>query len=166
MEGIVLAEKRKKTIKTDSVLADFVAKIPNEVRRFSNLKSLIAHEITKAIEAKGVTQKEFAEHIGIKPSRLSKILQGEQNLTLKSIAEIETAIDLQIFFTRAFPEGATEIFETDPGMPRELVVINTGTENTISFAENVEELNNYGYGSKRESEEPEKLIYSFPGNFE
>jgi transcriptional regulator with XRE-family HTH domain len=44
----------------------------------------------------GMTQKQLAELIGVSPQFISKILKGQENLTLETISKIETALGIAI----------------------------------------------------------------------
>lgn len=47
------------------------------------------------MEELGLTKKELAEKAGMKPSGLSRIISGEQNMTLSTIAKLERALDIR-----------------------------------------------------------------------
>lgn len=53
-----------------------------------------------------MTQKELAEKAGLKPSAVSRALNGTHNLTLETIARLEKA--LKIRFDSGFKYGQTE----------------------------------------------------------
>lgn len=42
----------------------------------------------------GMTRKDLAERMGVNPSRITKILSGEANVTLKTVAELDAALGL------------------------------------------------------------------------
>lgn len=51
--------------------------------------------ICTRMEELGLTKKELAEKAGMKPSGLSRIISGEQNMTLSTIAKLERALDIR-----------------------------------------------------------------------
>jgi len=66
-------------------------------------KSIIGYElklrfdiidfINKKLKEKGISKKELALKIGIKPSQLSRILRAEANITLRTVARIFHAFE-------------------------------------------------------------------------
>ena len=66
--------------------------VPEETKKFVQKQNEIASQIAKTLKRKGIKQKEFSNAIGMKESQLSKILSGNANLTIKTIAKIETAL--------------------------------------------------------------------------
>jgi ribosome-binding protein aMBF1 (putative translation factor) len=89
-------------------LADFAAKKPshwlkNAQHRRENKKWLaysfqIAIKVLAAIDATpGMTQKKLAELIGVSPQYISKILKGQENLTLETISKLEDALGVNLF---------------------------------------------------------------------
>jgi transcriptional regulator with XRE-family HTH domain len=52
----------------------------------------IALKILRNIREKDITQKDLAERLKISPQQVSKILKGQENLTLETISKIEIAL--------------------------------------------------------------------------
>jgi transcriptional regulator with XRE-family HTH domain len=88
-------------------LADFAAKKPshwlknaqhrNKNKKWREYSFQIAIKVLAAIDATpGMTQKQLAELIGVSPQFISKILKGQENLTLETISKIETALGIAI----------------------------------------------------------------------
>ncbi len=48
------------------------------------------------MEALGLTQKAVAERMGCSQQYISRVLKGTENLSIETIAKIESALDLQI----------------------------------------------------------------------
>ena len=59
----------------------------------------------RTLRAKNVSQKELAEKIGVSPQQVSKILRGNENLTLETIAKLEAALGVVLF---VIPESAAD----------------------------------------------------------
>ncbi|MBL8878201.1 MAG: helix-turn-helix transcriptional regulator [Phycisphaerales bacterium] len=70
-----------------------------ENRRIFERESLVI-EITEAICAilneKGLTRAQFAQRLGCSPSNVSQLLDGEQNLTVHTIADWLFALDSRL----------------------------------------------------------------------
>lgn len=62
------------------------------------------------MEELGINQQEFARLMGKKESQISRMLSGEKNITLKTLAQMDEALGLGIELrrgSRAFSTGAT-----------------------------------------------------------
>lgn len=63
----------------------------------------VRDELIKAfLEAKaerGLTQRQLADDLGVDRARVSRALKGEENLTLRSVAEFASALDREIVFS-------------------------------------------------------------------
>lgn len=55
----------------------------------------LAISICTRMKELGLSKNEVAERAGMKPSALSRIISGEQNLTLATIAKLEHALDVR-----------------------------------------------------------------------
>jgi transcriptional regulator with XRE-family HTH domain len=81
----------------------------------------LAHDLTSQITAymaeHGITRAALATRMKITPGRVSQILSGDGNLTLKTLAAVATALDAQaevrIVSVDAYSSGA--IAAADPG---------------------------------------------------
>lgn len=56
----------------------------------------INEEICKALEKNNLNYKQFAEKINVKPAYISKLLNGQPNLSLKSLVKIAIALNLKL----------------------------------------------------------------------
>lgn len=63
-----------------------------ENRNWLHLSVKLAIEIRGIMASKGVCQSELARLMGVSPAQVSKILSGKENLSLKTIAKVETAL--------------------------------------------------------------------------
>jgi|688.fasta_scaffold92807_2 plasmid maintenance system antidote protein VapI len=88
-------------------LADFAAKKPshwlknaqhrNKNKKWREYSFQIAIKVLAAIDATpGMTQKQLAELIGVSPQFISKILKGQENLTLETISKLEIALGINL----------------------------------------------------------------------
>ena len=56
----------------------------------------IAIKILKTIRAIGISQIDLAEKLGVSPQHVSKILKGQENLTLETIDKLEKALNISL----------------------------------------------------------------------
>lgn len=56
----------------------------------------ISASVYSRMEELGLMKKELASEMGVSPSQVSKILKGEQSMTLKTLAKLEVALDLDL----------------------------------------------------------------------
>lgn len=59
----------------------------------------IVEEIYALLESNGMSQKDLADKLGKRESEISKWLSGSHNLTLKSIAKIESVFGQDIIYS-------------------------------------------------------------------
>lgn len=88
---------------------DLLAKIPKETSILVEKQMDIAVAIGEAIEKTGMTKKEFAKKIGMKESYISRVCAGNVNLTLKTIAKFEAALDETFIQVPIFVEPEEKI---------------------------------------------------------
>lgn len=72
----------------------------------------IADKIYRLLKQRNLTQKEFAQQLGMKESQLCKILAANANLTLKTIVKIETALNEEIVAITDMPAKMDHLFVT------------------------------------------------------
>lgn len=58
--------------------------------------SAIAKRVLEALKVKKMMQKELAMTIGFRPQQVSRILRGNVNLTIKTIAKLEAALGIRL----------------------------------------------------------------------
>ncbi len=56
----------------------------------------LAAKIDDALEAQGISKKEFADKLGKSPSEISKWLGGTHNFTTSTLIDIEAALGIQL----------------------------------------------------------------------
>lgn len=67
-----------------------------ENKKWLRYSQMIAIKILDKMEETGMTQKAMAEKIGCSQQYVSRILKGQENLSLETISKIETALDTQL----------------------------------------------------------------------
>jgi transcriptional regulator with XRE-family HTH domain len=78
------------------------AKYRQKNRKWLRYSSKIAGRALAAIEEKeGLNQKTLAEQIGVTPQYVSKMLKGQENLSLETIAKLSEALGVELI---SFPE--------------------------------------------------------------
>lgn len=82
------------------------AALRKEKEIWQNYSALIALRIMAALEKSGKTQKELASELGKSPQYVSRLLKGEENLTLETICRLEAA--LSICLIRIEPDDTTQ----------------------------------------------------------
>jgi ribosome-binding protein aMBF1 (putative translation factor) len=78
------------------LLDDLLKEIPVKVQKAVTRKMLLAAKISDAIEAKGWTQKIFAERVNKDQSIVCKWLSGTHNFTIETLGEIEDALGIEL----------------------------------------------------------------------
>lgn len=58
----------------------------------------ISGAIYVRMEELGMSKRELAERMGVSPAQITKIIKGNQNMTLKTIAKLECALDMDITY--------------------------------------------------------------------
>ena len=74
------------------------AQYRRENRQWLKKAAAIAEQVLDALTTKNITQKELAERMSFSSEQISKIVKGQENLTLEMIAKLEVALDIRITF--------------------------------------------------------------------
>jgi ribosome-binding protein aMBF1 (putative translation factor) len=67
-----------------------------ENREWLKKSATIAIKVLDALKAQNLTQKNLAERMNISPQQISKIVKGQENLTLETISNLEIALGIKI----------------------------------------------------------------------
>ena len=97
MEGTI--EKLKKYKSSTSSKWREAAEFRTKNRAWLRYSQSIAMLTADAMEDEGLTQKALAERMGCTQQYVSRILKGQENLTLETISKLETALGLKIIST-------------------------------------------------------------------
>lgn len=97
--------------KNRTLLESLYDKIPENEKKYYQKKGDIAFQISTYLKEDGIKQKELANKIGMQESRLSKILSGAENLTIKTITQIESFLKKDLIVIPQFskPKIQTEV---------------------------------------------------------
>ncbi|MFN3315317.1 MAG: transcriptional regulator [Raineya sp.] len=60
------------------------------------LSQEIALQILSVLSKKGMSQKDLAEKMGVSPQQISKIVKGNENLTLETIVKLEKCLEIRL----------------------------------------------------------------------
>ena len=60
----------------------------------TDIKQQVGQQIREARKAKGLTQKELGEKLGVSESTVNQYESGKQNLTIETLSKISEALDL------------------------------------------------------------------------
>jgi ribosome-binding protein aMBF1 (putative translation factor) len=77
------------------------AQYRRENREWLRKSAAIAVCVLDALKAQNLSQKELAERMNISPQQISKIVKGQENMTLETISNLEIALGIQIIDERA-----------------------------------------------------------------
>lgn len=75
------------------------AKYRRDNREWLKRSAVIAVKVLSALKAQGLTQKNLAERMDVSPQQINKIVKGQENLTLETIAKLELILGIQIINT-------------------------------------------------------------------
>lgn len=75
---------------------EIIENIPEETKKLVEKQGDIAVYVSTLLKKRGITQREFADKLEMQESRLSSILSGQINLTLKTIVSLEIALGEEI----------------------------------------------------------------------
>lgn len=70
----------------------FEARVETEL---SQLVTQLTNEINWYLHERGLTRADLASRMGVSPGRVSQVLSGGENLTLRTLASLATALDAQ-----------------------------------------------------------------------
>ena len=84
------------------IFQKLLARIPKDTAQFVDQSMDITLTIKDLLRKKGLTQKDLAQKLGKSEAEISKWLTTGYNLTLKSIAKIEVALEEQIIIPAKF----------------------------------------------------------------
>jgi transcriptional regulator with XRE-family HTH domain len=72
----------------------------------------IALKINQSLRSLNITQKELAKRMDVKPQQVSKIVKGQENLTLETISKLEAALGIDIITILKTDEVVTPTYQS------------------------------------------------------
>ena len=91
------------------------AKFRIENKKWLSYSSNIALRILAALEeSEQMTQKTLAEMVGVSPQYINKVLKGQENLSLQTIAKLSEALNMELitFPKFLFDQPINQVFKT------------------------------------------------------
>lgn len=98
-------------MKTNRIMDEIRSSISPEIKLQMELSVAIANRIYQILEAKGMSQKEFALLMGKTETEVSRWLSGTHNLTMATICKISVALKEDIIKVANFSYGSIPEFE-------------------------------------------------------
>ena len=84
----------------------------------------VTERLTRVLDDAGVTRTELARRLGRTPGYVSQILGGGRNLTLRTVADVATALSMRPVFSLTPEHGLESEFLWTPGTrPRSTVML-------------------------------------------
>ena len=68
----------------------------SENKKWLQKSAAIALKVLRTLREKGLSQKDLAERLSISAQQVSKILKGNENLTLETITKLENALEIKL----------------------------------------------------------------------
>jgi transcriptional regulator with XRE-family HTH domain len=91
------------------------AKFRIENKKWLSYSSNIALRVLAALEeSEQMTQKTLAEMVGVSPQYINKVLKGQENLSLQTIAKLSEALNIELitFPKFFFDQPINKVFKT------------------------------------------------------
>ena len=91
------------------------AKFRIENKKWLSYSSNIALRVLAALEeSEQMTQKTLAEKVGVSPQYINKVLKGQENLSLQTIAKLSEALNMELitFPKFLFDQPINKVFKT------------------------------------------------------
>jgi transcriptional regulator with XRE-family HTH domain len=86
----------------NTIIQDIIDANPNpEAERFIHLCMSFLDEVHDILDRKGMTQAELAARMGKSPAEVSRMINGLQNVTFKTIAKLSAALGEDIMMTKS-----------------------------------------------------------------
>jgi transcriptional regulator with XRE-family HTH domain len=147
---------------TSTKFFEILKRVPSKVRNYNRMSMSIAAYLDDVIKSRFNNQREFADLMEKNESEVSKWLSGKHNFTIKSIANIEAKLNVQILYT---PIDIAEMEKAPPD--KEEVVWNaeyiySGYKGTVNLKSNSRGNLDYFPNDLGENNETESNKLSFP----
>src|SRR6187455_1519827 len=91
-----------------------VSEVPDYKRRLFHRQGRIANQVRAFLKERGKTQTWLAEESGVALPVVSRVMMGTSNLTLETIAKLESALKIDIQLTPIEYEEARRMVESVP----------------------------------------------------
>ena len=98
-------------MKTNRIMDEIRSCISPEMKLQMELSVAIANRIYAILEAKGLSQKDFAHLMGKTETEVSRWLSGTHNLTMATICKISAALGEDVIKVADYATGPAHEFE-------------------------------------------------------
>ncbi len=95
------------------------------------LVTRLTNEVTWYLRERGMSRADLAAQMGVSPGRVSQILGGGENLTLRTLAALSAALDARFDLTLR-PLKADDAFTPGPGASATSAVPAAGNHRSVS----------------------------------
>ncbi len=100
----------------------------------SQLVTQLTNEINWHLHERGLTRADLASRMGVSPGRVSQVLSGGENLTLRTLASLATALDAQFELELRPPASVASAVSADhTAQPAPTVPAEQPSPDTVSF---------------------------------
>lgn len=91
-----------------------------EAHEWTRLSQLVAIAILHILKSKGITKSELAAMAGILPSHMTRIVKGQENMTLKTICRLQDALGVELIEVARPWQGAGGQTGADAGCAKRI----------------------------------------------
>ena len=92
----IFAAAGRQHMKTNKIMDEIRSTISPEMKLQMELSVAIANRVYEILEAKGMSQKDFAKLLGKTETEVSRWLSGTHNLTMATICKISAALGEEV----------------------------------------------------------------------
>jgi transcriptional regulator with XRE-family HTH domain len=98
--------------------SELLEKVPGFIKSYNRLSMGISAHLDDLIKIRFKSQKEFADLMGKNESEISKWLSGKHNFTIKTVAQIESKLNVKLLYTHYdYRKHSSDSFLLDLPLP-------------------------------------------------
>jgi predicted XRE-type DNA-binding protein len=83
----------------NSLAKDFAASLASVESEVEFRKLIVVEELLQFMKREGINRSELAERMGVRPSRITKMLSGDENLTIDTLVRAGRAVGADLVQT-------------------------------------------------------------------
>ena len=132
---------------------DFMATLESELEdsdiNYSDLSTMVSLKITESRLNMHMSQKEFAEYLGVSQSMVSRWESETYNFTLRTICEILDKLDIKVslLFSHKHPNYTEQTFKSSVSTQFDPVEYQTFINRTFNRCDNASTVSNWNFAS-------------------
>lgn len=119
-----------------SIIREIASKVDLLTGRLIDLQGDIAVHLASVLSALSMTQRQLANITGMTESRISKILSGDENLTLKTVVRLELATGKNLIESPMFRSQTPVIVPQSASVP----IVSSSPEETYLASQGMQTL--------------------------